>query len=82
MSFKLLGMPSIRAWPHELADFAECVTLLHGECSARLVERLLGQLDDNASNEGIEDSDLTNEEQQNAGGNQPTPGSRRRWIPL
>lgn len=65
MSFKLPGTPSVRARPHELADFAECVTLLYGECSARLVERYLGQLDDNAENEGIEDSDLVNEEQAN-----------------
>ncbi len=61
MSFKLPGTPSLRARPHELADFAECLTLVYGECSARRIERHLGQLDDNARNEGMDDSDAANE---------------------
>lgn len=61
MAFKLPNHPSPRPHPHELADFAELLTLLRGRCSATEIQRYLGRIDDNDKNVGIEDDDEKNE---------------------
>lgn len=62
MSFKLPQFPSARASANELADYAEIYSWLYGSCSARHVERMLCQLDNNDFNVGLDDTDSINEE--------------------
>jgi len=57
MSFMLPNLPSPRAKPGELADFAELKVLLDSRCSSTDLQRYLGRLDDNEFNEGIRDKD-------------------------
>lgn len=61
MAFKLPTYPSPQAGVHELADYAEFVTLLRSTCSVRDMQSYLGRIDDNAYNVGIDDSEVDNE---------------------
>jgi hypothetical protein len=61
MAFKLPNRPTPRPNPHELADFAELLTVTRGRCSATEIQRYLSRIDDNDDNIGIEDDDEKNE---------------------
>lgn len=58
--FKLPGLPSPGAEPHELADFAELLAWVKGTTSAREIIAYLGRLDDNDHNIGCDDNDDEN----------------------
>lgn len=58
--FKLPDLPSPKAEPHELADFAELLAWSKGTASAREIVAYLGRLDDNDYNIGCEDNDDEN----------------------
>jgi hypothetical protein len=58
--FKLPNLPSPRAEPHELADFAELLAWDKGKTSAREIVAYLGRLDDNDGNVGCDDDDDEN----------------------
>jgi hypothetical protein len=58
--FKLPELPSPKAEPHELADFAELLAWSKGSASAREIVAYLGRLDDNDHNIGCDDNDDEN----------------------
>lgn len=58
--FKLPAMPTGRADVHELADFAELLTLQHNSISVQEILAYLGQIADNEYNEGADDEDDQN----------------------
>ena len=58
--YKLPGLPSPQADPHELADFVELQSWRHGSASIREIVAYLGRLDDNDDNEGCNDDDDEN----------------------
>lgn len=62
MGFKIPGVPTPRARPHELGDFAEWLAWNNGSTSAREIVRILNQTDDNEHNDGCEDDEVENTE--------------------
>jgi hypothetical protein len=61
--FHLPNSPSPRAESHELADFIEWCAWRDGRSSARAVNTVLNQMDDNLDNEGCDDdSDRTSDD--------------------
>ncbi|MBC7785450.1 MAG: hypothetical protein H7144_16575 [Burkholderiales bacterium] len=62
MAFKIPGVPTPQARPHELGDFAEWLAWNDGSTSAREIVRTLNQTDDNEHNVGCEDDEVENTE--------------------
>lgn len=60
--FKWPGMPSARAEPSELADFAELCCLRDGLASMGSVSRQLGRLEENDYSEGVPEDDEVDED--------------------
>jgi hypothetical protein len=62
MVFKIPGVPSPNARPHEMGDFAEWLAWCNGSTSAREIVRTLNQTDDNQQNVGCDDDEVENTE--------------------